>query len=66
VNVKLQEGSIGRSMRTAATIQFLAVGTAVVLSTGEHRSVSPTMVVPLDDAIVQFEATRLRGSGAGT
>lgn len=60
INVKLREGPLGYSARI---MQFVAVGTAVHLREGEHRRISPTMVVPLDDAVRQFDPSSLRGSG---
>lgn len=60
INVKLREGPLGYSARI---MQFVAVGTAVHLREGEHRRIRPTMVVPLDDAVRQFEASSLRGAG---
>lgn len=60
INVKLREGPLGYNARV---MQFIAVGTAVHLREDEHRRVGPTMVVPLDDAVRQFDAASLRGAG---
>lgn len=62
VNVKLREGRLGYSSRI---VQFVAVGTAVRLSPQGHQEISPTMVVPLDEKVRQFEATSLRSTGNG-
>jgi uncharacterized protein YbjQ (UPF0145 family) len=60
INVKLREGPLGYNARI---LQFVAVGTAVHLRDEQHRNIAPTMVVPLDDAVRQFEAESLRGQG---
>lgn len=60
INVKLREGPLGYRARI---MQFVAVGTAVHLREGEHRRIEPAMVVPLDDAVRQFDAASLRGAG---
>ncbi len=60
VNVKLDEGPLGRSSRV---VQFVAVGTAVRVLAGGHRSLAPELVVPLDERLRLFEATSLRGAG---
>jgi uncharacterized protein YbjQ (UPF0145 family) len=60
INVKLREGPLGYNARV---MQFIAVGTAVHLCEESHRSISPVMVVPLDDAVLQFAAESLRGKG---
>ncbi len=57
VGVKLREGPMGSSSRV---LQFIAVGTAVHLVAETHRSVAPRMVVPVDDAVRQFQVTSLR------
>jgi uncharacterized protein YbjQ (UPF0145 family) len=57
INVKLREGPLGYNARV---LQFIAVGTAVHLRDDAHRRINPTMVVPLDDAVTQFEAESLR------
>ncbi|HMD46452.1 MAG TPA: heavy metal-binding domain-containing protein [Acidimicrobiales bacterium] len=56
VGVKLQEGPLAHNARV---MRFIAVGTAITLVEVEHRTVSPTMVVSLDDPVVQFAATTL-------
>jgi len=60
VAVKLREGRASSSVRV---IQFVAIGTGVHLRTGEHRSVSPEMVVPLDDLVRGFDVKSLRSAG---
>jgi uncharacterized protein YbjQ (UPF0145 family) len=57
VAVKLREGRASSSVRVT---QFVAFGTGVHLRDGVHRSVSPQMVVPLDERVRLFEATALR------
>jgi uncharacterized protein YbjQ (UPF0145 family) len=42
-------------------IGFTAWGTAVKLVAEQHQFVAPHVVLPLDDAVVQFEAESLRG-----
>ena len=42
-------------------IGFTAWGTAVRLVADQHRSIVPRMVLPLDDAVLQFDAESLRG-----
>jgi uncharacterized protein YbjQ (UPF0145 family) len=60
VAVKLREGRASSSVRV---IQFVAIGTGVHLREGAHRSISPEMVVPLDELVRQFDAASLRGGG---
>lgn len=60
VGVKLREGRAGSSIRV---MQFVAIGTGVHLKEGAHRSIAPTMVVPLDETVRQFEVKSLRGDG---
>lgn len=60
VGVKLREG---RSVSSGRVMQFIAVGTGVHLVDGRHRSVTPAMVVPLDERVRQFEASSLRAAG---
>jgi uncharacterized protein YbjQ (UPF0145 family) len=62
VEVKITEGPISFARHA---IGFAAWGTTVILVAGEHQFVRPDMVLPLDDAVVQFEAESLRGTGAG-
>lgn len=62
IQVKLQEGPLGRGGRV---MQFIAVGTAVHLVEAEHRSVSPSMVVTLNDPVEAFAAESLRGAPGG-
>jgi uncharacterized protein YbjQ (UPF0145 family) len=42
-------------------VGFTAWGTAVDVGPDGHRQVSPQMVLPLDDTVVAFSATALRG-----
>ena len=44
-------------------VGFTAWGTAVTLVAKEHQFVQPEVVLPLDDAVVTFEAESLRGKG---
>jgi uncharacterized protein YbjQ (UPF0145 family) len=60
VAVKLREGRASSSVRV---IQFVSIGTGVHLKTGEHRSVAPEMVVPLDELTRLFDVKSLRGAG---
>ena len=60
VAVKLREGKASSSARV---IQFVAIGTGVHLRTSTHRSVSPEMVVPLDEQVRAFDV-KSRRSGA--
>ena len=46
-------------------VGFTAWGTAVTLVAEQHQFVQPEMVLPLDDAMVTFEAQSLRGTGGG-
>jgi uncharacterized protein YbjQ (UPF0145 family) len=62
VGVQLREGRGGSSVRV---MQFVAIGTGVHLREEAHRSVTPAMVVPLDERVRQFEAQSLHGSGPG-
>jgi hypothetical protein len=62
VEVKVTEGPM-RFARHA--IGFTAWGTAVKLVAEAHQFVQPQMVLPLDDAVVSFEAESLRNSGQG-
>jgi len=57
VAVKLREGPLSHSARV---MQFVAIGTAVHLTADSHQLIAPSVVVPLDDAVVQFAATSLR------
>ena len=60
VEVKVTEGPISFARHV---VGFTAWGTAVKLVAEEHQFVRPELVLPLDDAIVQFEAESLRGQG---
>jgi uncharacterized protein YbjQ (UPF0145 family) len=59
VEVKVTEGPM-RFARHA--VGFTAWGTAVRLVADAHHFVSPEVVLPLDDVVVTFEATSLRGT----
>lgn len=59
VDVKVTEGP----MRFAShAIAFTAWGTAIRLDAEAHQHLQPGAVLPLDDAVSQFEATALRGN----
>jgi uncharacterized protein YbjQ (UPF0145 family) len=61
VAVKLREGKASSSARV---IQFVAIGTGVHLRTSTHRSVSPEMVVPLDEQVRVFDVKSLRSAAS--
>ncbi len=61
VAVKLREGKASSSARV---IQFVAIGTGVHLRTSTHRSVSPEMVVPLDEQVRAFDVKSLRSAAS--
>jgi uncharacterized protein YbjQ (UPF0145 family) len=63
VEVKVTEGPMGFARHA---VGFTAWGTAVKLVAEEHRFVRPEVVLPLDDAVVTFEAESLRGAGQGS
>jgi uncharacterized protein YbjQ (UPF0145 family) len=60
VGVRLREGPLAHNARI---MQFVAIGTAVRLIGDAHQPMSPTMVVALDDPVVQFAAASLRSPG---
>jgi uncharacterized protein YbjQ (UPF0145 family) len=60
VGVKVREGPMSFASRA---VSFMAWGTAVRLVEAAHRSVQPEVVLPVDDALVMFEARSLRGGG---
>jgi uncharacterized protein YbjQ (UPF0145 family) len=60
VEVKVTEGPVSFARHA---VSFVAWGTAVTLVAKEHRFVEPQMILPLDDAVVTFEAQSLRGDG---
>jgi uncharacterized protein YbjQ (UPF0145 family) len=60
VEVKVTEGPMSFARHA---IGFTAWGTAVRLVAKEHQFVRPEVVMPLDDAVVTFEAESLRGKG---
>jgi uncharacterized protein YbjQ (UPF0145 family) len=60
VEVKVTEGPMVFSRHA---IGFTAWGTAVRLVADAHQFVRPELVLPLDDAVVTFEAASLRGDG---
>jgi uncharacterized protein YbjQ (UPF0145 family) len=57
VEVKVTEGPMDFARHA---VSFTAYGTVVHLVADEHRSLSPQMVVPLDDPIQQFDLSSLR------
>ena len=60
VEVKVTEGPMSFARHA---VGFTAWGTAVRLVAKEHQFVRPEVVLPLDDAVVTFEAESLRGMG---
>lgn len=60
VEVKVTEGPMSFAKHA---VGFTAWGTAVTLVAKEHQFVQPEVVLPLDDAVVTFEAESLRGKG---
>jgi uncharacterized protein YbjQ (UPF0145 family) len=60
VEVKVTEGPMSFARHA---VGFTAWGTAVRLVAEEHQFVTPEVVLPLDDAVVTFEAQSLRGRG---
>jgi len=62
VQVKVTEGPMSFARHA---IGFTAWGTAVKLVTEAHQFVQPEMVLPLDDAVVTFDAESLRSSSQG-
>ena len=58
VEVKVTEGPMSFARHA---VGFTAWGTAVRLVAESHQFVEPQMVLPLDDAVVTFEAESLRG-----
>jgi uncharacterized protein YbjQ (UPF0145 family) len=57
VGVRLREGRASSSIRV---MQFVAIGTGVHLPAGQHQTILPTMVVPLDERVRQFDVKSLR------
>jgi uncharacterized protein YbjQ (UPF0145 family) len=62
VEVKVTEGPMSFARHA---VGFTAWGTAVKLVADRHQFVQPEMILPLDDAVVAFEAQSLRGGGGG-
>ncbi len=62
VEVKVTEGPMSFARHA---VGFTAWGTAVKLVAEEHQFVRPEVVLPLDDAVVTFEAESLRSQGQG-
>jgi uncharacterized protein YbjQ (UPF0145 family) len=62
VEVKVTEGPMSFARHA---VGFTAWGTAVKLVAEQHQFVQPEMILPLDDAVVTFEAQSLRGAGGG-
>ncbi len=62
VEVKVTEGPMSFARHA---VGFTAWGTAVKLVAEVHQFVQPEVVLPLDDAVVTFEAESLRGKGRG-
>ena len=57
VEVKVEEGPMDFA---GHAVGFTAYGT-VVRQVGEHTKMQPVMVLPLDDPVLGFDATSLRG-----
>jgi uncharacterized protein YbjQ (UPF0145 family) len=62
VEVKVTEGPVAFARHS---IGFTAWGTAVKLVAKEHQFIEPQVILPLDDAVVTFEAESLRNAGQG-
>ena len=62
VEVKVTEGPVAFARHS---IGFTAWGTAVKLVAEAHQSIEPQVVLPLDDAVVSFEAESLRSAAQG-
>ncbi len=62
VEVKVTEGPMSFARHA---VGFTAWGTAVRLVAEAHQFVKPELVLPLDDAVVTFEAESLRGAAKG-
>ncbi len=62
VEVKVTEGPMSFARHA---VGFTAWGTAVRLMAEAHQFVRPEVVLPLDDAVVTFEAESLRGGEKG-
>ncbi len=58
VEVKVTEGPMEFARHA---VSFTAYGTVVRLAADRHRSLSPQMVLPLDDPVQEFDITSLRG-----
>ena len=58
VQVKVTEGPMTFARHA---VGFTAWGTTVKLVADEHQYISPQVILPLDDAVVTFEAQNLRG-----
>jgi uncharacterized protein YbjQ (UPF0145 family) len=62
VEVKVTEGPMSFARHA---VGFTAWGTAVKLVAEEHQFVQPELVLPLDDAVVTFDAQSLRSANQG-
>jgi uncharacterized protein YbjQ (UPF0145 family) len=62
VEEKVTEGPMSFARHA---VGFTAWGTAVKLVAEQHQFVQPELILPLDDAVVTFEAHSLRGAGKG-
>jgi len=58
VEVKVSEGPMSFARHA---VGFTAWGTAVTLVAASHQYLKPQVILPLDDAVVTFDATSLRG-----
>jgi uncharacterized protein YbjQ (UPF0145 family) len=59
VEVKVTEGPMAFARHA---VGFTAFGTVVRLDADRHRAMAPRMVLPLDDAVLSFDAGSFRGA----
>jgi uncharacterized protein YbjQ (UPF0145 family) len=59
VNVSIRDGTLHHSRHVLA---FICWGTTVRLAGERHQRIEPELVLPLNDDLLAFEATSLRGS----
>jgi uncharacterized protein YbjQ (UPF0145 family) len=62
VDVSIVDGPIAHASHTLA---FICWGTAVRLVASEHQLIAPELVLPLNDDVLEFEATSLRSARRG-
>ena len=58
VEVKVTEGPMDFARHA---VSFTAYGTVVHLVAAEHRTLSPRMILPMDDPVQEFDISSLRG-----